>query len=120
MSVLFHAGATGVHHLAVDVGTQDHCCDVNKPVEELRVQRTMNAAKQGAQKAVQHRTASWISPSAYPYVVAVGGAVCFAVYSATRHVAQDPDLGCQDIDKLDEKAADKYRESPLRKAVTGQ
>ena len=81
----------------------------------------MNAAKQGAQKAVQHRNASWINASVYPYIAAVGGAVAFGLYSVTRHVAEDPDLGkAIDIDKLDEKAADKYKESPLRKAITGQ
>lgn len=80
----------------------------------------MHPAKQGAQKAVQHRNASWISPSMYPYIAAVGGAISFGLYSVTRHVVEDPDLGSQDIDKLDEKAADKYRESPLRKAVTGE
>lgn len=79
----------------------------------------MSAAKQAAQ-AVKHRNASWINPSMYPYVVAVGGIVSFALYSVTRHVASDPDLGkAQDIDKLDQKAADMYRESPLRKAITG-
>ena len=80
----------------------------------------MSAAKQAAGQAVKHRNASWINPSMYPYVVAVGGIVSFALYSATRHVAQDPDLGkAQDIDKLDQKAADTYRESPLRKAISG-
>lgn len=78
----------------------------------------MNAAKQGAQKAVQHRNASWINPSMYPYIAAVGGAVCFGLYSVTRTVVSDP--GLTDLEKLDEKAADKYRESPLRKAITGE
>ena len=80
----------------------------------------MNAAKQGAQKAVQHRNASWVSPSMYPYVAAVGGAVCFGLYSVTRTVASDPSVHDLDIDKLDENAADKYKESPLRKAITGE
>lgn len=78
----------------------------------------MNAAKEGAQKVVQHRNASWINPSMYPYIAAVGGAVCFGVYSVTRTVVSDPSL--QALDKLDEKAADKYKESPLRKAITGE
>lgn len=81
----------------------------------------MNAAKQAASQGVKHRNASWFNPSMYPYILAVGGAVGFAVYNVTRHVAQDPDLGkAQDIDKLDQKAADIYRESPLRKAITGE
>ncbi len=80
----------------------------------------MSAAKQAASQAVKHRNASWINPSVYPYIVVVGGIVTFAVYNVTRHVAQDPDLGkSQDINNLDTKAADTYRESPLRKAITG-
>lgn len=80
----------------------------------------MNAAKQGAQKAVQHRNASWVNPSMYPYIAAVGGAVCFGIYSVTRTFASDPAVSDLDIDKLDDKAADKYKESPLRKAITGE
>jgi len=81
----------------------------------------MNAAKQAASQGAKHRNASWINPSVYPYIAAVSGAVAFGVYSVTRHVAGDPDLGkAQDINNLDQKAADTYRESPLRKAITGE
>lgn len=80
----------------------------------------MNAAKQGAHKAVQHRNASWVNPSMYPYIAAVGGAVCFGIYSVTRTLASDPAVSDLDIDKIDDKAADKYKDSPLRKAITGE
>ncbi len=81
----------------------------------------MNAAKQAASQGVKHRNASWVNPSVYPYIAAVSGAVAFGVYSVTRHVAGDPDIGkAQDINSLDQKAADTYRESPLRKAITGE
>ncbi|KAL0035494.1 hypothetical protein WJX77_008879 [Trebouxia sp. C0004] len=77
--------------------------------------------KQAASQGVKHRNASWVNPSVYPYIAAVSGAVAFGVYSVTRHVSGDPDLGkAQDIDNLDQKAADIYRESPLRKAITGE
>lgn len=56
----------------------------------------------------------------YPYMAAVGGAVCFGIYSVTRTVASDPAVHDLDIEKLDEKAADKFKESPLRKAITGE
>ena len=50
---------------------------------------------------------------------AVGAIAAFGIYSVTRHAVEDPDIGRHtDLDKLSEKAADTYRESPLRKAVS--
>ena len=55
----------------------------------------------------------------YPFVAAVGAIALFGVYSVGRHMASDPDIGKHtDLGSISEKAADKYRESPLRKAMS--
>ena len=81
---------------------------------------SMSAARQAASQVPQHRNASWISTNAVPYVAAVGGAVAFALYSATRVASANPEVGRKvDIDADTSKAADTFRASPLRKAVAG-
>lgn len=66
-----------------------------------------------------HRSSAWITPAVYPFIVAVGAIAAFGLYSVSRHVLEDPDIGKHtDLNKLSESAADTYRESPLRKAVS--
>lgn len=55
----------------------------------------------------------------YPFAAAVGAIALFGIYSVGRHMLSDPDIGRHtDLGKISEQAADKYRESPLRKAMS--
>lgn len=77
-----------------------------------------SAAKQAA--AAGHRHASWLTTNAVPYLAAVGGAAAFALYSATRTISANPELGKQvDMDVDTSQDADTFKASPLRKAVIG-
>ena len=78
----------------------------------------MSAAKQAA--SVGHRNAPWFTTNALPYLAAVGGAIGFALYNATRIASANPELGKQvDINADTTKEADTFKASPLRKAVAG-
>ena len=79
----------------------------------------MSAAKQAA--SAGPRNAPWFTTNAVPYLAAVGGAIGFALYNATRIASANPELGRQlDINVDTTKEADTFKASPLRKAVAGE
>ena len=78
----------------------------------------MSGANTSGSKLPGHRASGWVTPTMYPFVAAVGAIALFGMYSVSRHVMSDPDIGKHsDLGQISEAAADKYRESPLRKAV---
>lgn len=79
----------------------------------------MSGAGNTGSKLPGHRSGAWVTPTMYPFVAAVGAIALFGVYSVGRHMLSDPDIGRHtDLGQISEQAADKYRESPLRKAMS--